>query len=313
MGLIIIIILYIIASLIGISLAKNSQEKKLKRQQNDELQEKNGIFYYDRTKSRYFNIRGRHPWNIEEFKVPRKVSRFWLFVAWYLGFVILLLFVDSTIDLKYALIACLSLLACGTLIAVLAIKPIASEADGHAEDAVNPRKVYLDFWYNSIVRFCLILAPWMRLFYWNRQKKKLFDGADYYCPKCKRELAEYDGFQLQPVEMLEEQLQSMKYYPYRCALGHVLVVRDMDSQGQAYVKCDKCGGFTAYKLDSYQIRRPTRYRTGKLKEFYSCSHCEHRFIRLRTIPKIGSNANNNSGGSAASDGFWYAVFDLLFK
>ena len=283
--LLIIFAVYLLAPIVGLLLAGRARRKKSGKRHDDALLEIDGITYYDKMKSAYFKV-DEHPSPKEGWKRPRRKSRFWSFIAWYILQVGAIWIYEKYIVNKMVLWVWAALFAYATILCVITLSHFAREYDKKAETSENPRKVYRDFWYVAEVRFALVLAPWVKLPFWWRQKSKMRNKADYYCPKCHRPLSEYAGFQLNNTERFEERLKSIKYFPYRCDEGHVFIVKDIGTENRSYGKCNKCGGFTAYEVGAKQVRRPRTRRTGKLKVSYSCQNCGHQFVRLRTIPKL---------------------------
>ena len=106
-------------------------------------------------------------------------------------------------------------------------------------------------------------------------------------------------FSLPENHLAENRVGALKFTPYRCANGHVFVVKEQGKQFSKFSTCSKCGAYTL-KLDKSETIKEADYtNSGEKKETYICQYCGDVVVKTVTIPKK-VHYTSGGGGSYSS-------------
>lgn len=173
-----------------------------------------------------------------------------------------------------------------------------------AKQSINPRSVYQAAFENKGNRLATWMAPWLGWIYHRIYKKQLSHSEECTCPKCSGPMKEYAGFSLPENHLAEERVGALKFTPYRCGNGHVVVVKEHGSKYSKFETCPKCRAYTMMTTDTKTIKVNDYSHNGELLETYVCQHCGETLTKTVVIPKLvhysGSSGSYSSPGKSYS-------------
>ena len=173
-----------------------------------------------------------------------------------------------------------------------------------AKQSINPRSVYQAVFENKGNKLATWVAPWIGWIYNLIYKKRLSQSEECTCPSCSGPMNRYAGFSLPENHLAEERVGALKFTPYRCGNGHVVVVKEHGSKYSKFDTCPKCGAYTMMKTDTKTIKNADYTHSGELLETYVCQHCSETLTKTVTIPKLvhysSSSSSNSSSGTSYS-------------
>ena len=173
-----------------------------------------------------------------------------------------------------------------------------------AKQSINPRSVYQAAFENKGNKLATWVAPWLGWIYNRIYKKRLSQSEECACPNCSDPMIKYAGFSLPENHLAEEKVGALKFTPYRCGNGHVVVVKEHGSKYSKFETCSKCGAYTMMTTDTKTIKVADYTHGGELLETYVCQHCGETLTKTVMIPKLvhysGSSGSSSSGGKSYS-------------
>ncbi len=173
-----------------------------------------------------------------------------------------------------------------------------------AKQSINPRSVYQAAFENKGNRLATWTAPWLGWIYYLIYKKRLSQSEECTCPICSGPMKKYSGFGLPEIHLAEERVGALKYTPYRCGNGHLVVVKELGSKYSKYKACSKCGAHTMQLTQSQTLVNADYTQEGKKEETYVCQYCGETLKKTVVIPKLVHYSH--SGGSYSSSGRSYS-------
>jgi uncharacterized protein len=117
-------------------------------------------------------------------------------------------------------------------------------------------------------------------------------------------MKKYSGFGLPEIHLAEERVGALKYTPYRCGNGHLVVVKELGSKYSKYKACSKCGAHTMQLTQSQTLVNADYTQEGKKEETYVCQYCGETLKKTVVVPKLVHYSH--SGGSYSSSGRSYS-------
>lgn len=175
-----------------------------------------------------------------------------------------------------------------------------------AKQSINPRSVYQAAYENKSTRLATWMAPWIGWIYHRIYKKQLSHSEECTCPNCSDPMNRYEGFSLPENHLAEERVGALKFTPYRCGNGHVVVVKEHGSKYSKFTTCSKCGAYTMMKTDSKTIKSADYTHSGEELVTYVCQHCGETVTKTVTIPmlvhysSVASKSTSHKGYSSHS-------------
>ncbi len=171
-----------------------------------------------------------------------------------------------------------------------------------AKQSINPRSVYQVAFENKGNRLATWMAPWLGWIYHRIYKKQLSHSEECTCPKCSGPMNKYAGFSLPENHLIEEKVGALKFTPYRCGNGHVVVVKEHGSKYSKFETCPKCGAYTMMTTDTKTIKANDYSHDGELLETSVCQHCGETLTKTVVIPKLVhySDSSGSYSGSGKS-------------
>jgi uncharacterized protein len=171
-----------------------------------------------------------------------------------------------------------------------------------AKQSINPRSVYQAAFENKGNRLATWMAPWLGWIYHRIYKKQLNQSEECTCPQCSGPMKEYAGFSLPENHLAEERVGALKFTPYRCGNGHVVVVKEHGSKYSKFETCPKCGAYTMMTTDTKTIKANDYSHDGELLETCVCQHCGETLTKTVVIPKLVhySDSSGSYSGSGKS-------------
>ena len=174
-----------------------------------------------------------------------------------------------------------------------------------AKQSINPRSVYQAAFENKGNRLATWMAPWLGWIYHRIYKKQLSHSEECTCPNCSGPMMRYTGFNLPENHLAEEEVGALKFTPYCCGNGHVVVVKEHGSKYSKFETCPKCGAYTMMTTDTKTIKVNDYSHSGELLETCVCQHCGETLTKTVVIPKLvhysgGSGSYSSSGKSYSS-------------
>ena len=117
-------------------------------------------------------------------------------------------------------------------------------------------------------------------------------------------MKKYDNFKLPEIHAVEERVGALKFKPYRCGNGHVVVVKSHGGLYSTYKTCSKCGAYTLKLTQSKTLVKADYSHNGKKEETYECQHCGDVVVKTVIIPKKVryTSSGGNSYSSSSSSG-----------
>ncbi len=173
-----------------------------------------------------------------------------------------------------------------------------------AKQSINPRSVYQAAYENKSTKLATWMAPWIGWIYHRIYKKQLSHSEECTCPKCSGPMNKYAGFSLPENHLVEEKVGALKFTPYRCSNGHVVVVKEHGSKYSKFETCPKCGAYTMMTTDTKTIKANDYSHDGELLETCVCQHCGETLTKTVVIPKLVHYSD--SSGSSSSHGKGYS-------
>ena len=173
-----------------------------------------------------------------------------------------------------------------------------------AKQSINPRSVYQAAFENKGNRLATWMAPWLGWIYHRIYKKQLSHSEECTCPKCSGPMNKYAGFSLPENHLVEEKVGALKFTPYRCGNGHVVVVKEHGIRYSRFKTCSKCGAYTMMTTDTKTIKNADYTHSGELLETCVCQHCGETLTETVAIPKLVHYSS--SSGSSSSHGKGYS-------
>lgn len=171
-----------------------------------------------------------------------------------------------------------------------------------SRQSVNPKSVYEAAFNHSSNKVAMWMAPWIGWIYYLIFKKKKNQAEECCCPECGGTMRTYGNFNLPANHVAEMAAGALKFTPYRCGNGHVIVVKEHGKQFSKFSTCKKCGAYTLKKTDTKTIRNADYTQSGEKLETYVCQHCGDTFTKTVTIPKLVhyTSSSSYSGSSSSS-------------
>ena len=171
-----------------------------------------------------------------------------------------------------------------------------------AKQSINPRSVYQAAFENKGNRLATWMAPWLGWIYHRIYKKQLSHSEECTCPQCNGPMMKYAGFGLSENHLAEERVGALKFTPYRCGNGHVVVVKEHGSKYSKFETCPKCGAYTMMTTDTKTIKANDYSHDGELLETCVCQHCGETLTKTVAIPKLVhySSSSSSSHGKGYS-------------
>ena len=173
-----------------------------------------------------------------------------------------------------------------------------------AKQSISPEAVYQAAFKNPGNRIATWAAPWLGWIYYLVYKSKMEHSGDCNCPQCGGTMKKYDNFKLPEIHAVEERVGALKFKPYRCGNGHVVVVKSHGGLYSTYKTCSKCGAYTLKLTQSKTLVKADYSHNGKKEETYECQHCGDVVVKTVIIPKKVryTSSGGNSYSSSSSSG-----------
>ena len=169
-----------------------------------------------------------------------------------------------------------------------------------AKTSINPKSVYEAAYNHEANKVATWMAPWLGWVYYLTYKKKIHQSDYCQCPNCGETMRKDGMFVLPENHLAENRVGALKFTPYRCANGHVFVVKEQGKQFSKFSTCSKCGAYTL-KLDKTETIKEADYTSsGEKKETYVCQHCGDTVTKTIIIPKKVHYSSSSSGSSYSS-------------
>ena len=165
--------------------------------------------------------------------------------------------------------------------------------------SINPKSVYEAAYNHTANKVATWMAPWLGWVYYLIYKKKIKDHDDCQCPKCGDMMQKYSMFSLPENHDAEEKADALKFTPYCCHNGHVIVVKEHGKQYDKFTTCSKCGAYTLKHIKTETVRAATYSESGEEKKTYECQHCGDIVTKTVVLPKL---VRYTSGGGGYSSG-----------
>ena len=170
-----------------------------------------------------------------------------------------------------------------------------------AATSINPKSVYEAASNHTANKVAMWMAPWIGWIYYLIYKKKVEQSEECCCPSCGNMMRKDGMFGLPENHLAENRAEALKFTPYRCANGHVIVVKEHGRQYDKFSTCSKCGAYTLKLIKTETVRAATYSASGEEKKTYECQHCGDIITRTVIIPKL-VHYTSSSGGSGYSSG-----------
>ena len=216
------------------------------------------------------------------------------------------LFPDLEESVLYSRVALVTLLVYLTWICFRQNQRALKTAKTQAQQSINPRSVYQAAFENKGNRLATWMAPWLGWIYYLKYKKLLNQSEECTCPNCSDPMKRYESFGLPENHLAEERAGALKFTPYRCGNGHVVVVKEHGSKYPKFTTCSKCGAYTMMKTDSKTIKSADYTQSGEELVTYVCQHCGETLTKTVVIPMLvrysssGSSSTSSKGYSGHS-------------
>ena len=172
-----------------------------------------------------------------------------------------------------------------------------------AKQSINPRSVYQAAFENKGNRLATWMAPWLGWIYHRIYKKQLNQSEECTCPQCSGPMKEYAGFSLPENHLAEERVGALKFTPYRCSNGHVVVVKEHGSKYSKFETCPQCGAYTMMTTDTKTIKANDYSHSGELLETSVCQHCGETLTKTVVIPKLVHYSDTSGSYSSHGKGY----------
>ena len=175
-----------------------------------------------------------------------------------------------------------------------------------AATSINPHSVYEAANNHTANKVAMWLAPWIGWIYSLIFKKKMEATEDCQCPNCGSMMRKDGMFGLPEIHLAEDRAGALKFTPFRCSNGHVIVVKEHGKQYDKFMTCEKCGAYTLKLINTETVRAATYSESGEEKKTYECQHCGNIVTKSVVIPKLvhyvssGGSSGSSSGRSYSS-------------
>ena len=169
-----------------------------------------------------------------------------------------------------------------------------------AKGSINPKSVYQAAFKNTGNRIATWAAPWLGWIYYIVFKKRMEQSGACNCPKCSGNMEKDSGFKWPETHAAEESVGALKFTPYRCGQGHVIVVKEHGSKYPKFTTCLKCGAYTMMKADSKTIKSADYTQSGEESVTYVCQHCGETLTKTVVIPMLVHYSSSSSSSSSSS-------------
>ena len=165
--------------------------------------------------------------------------------------------------------------------------------------SINPKSVYQTAFNRTSNKIAIWMAPWLGWIYYLILKKKVEQSDDCRCPSCGGMMRKDGMFSLPENHLAENRAEALKFTPYRCANGHVIVVKEHGRHYNKFSTCSKCGAYTLKLIKTETVREADYSNSGEKVETYECQHCGDIVTKTVVIPKL---VHYSSGGGSYSSG-----------
>ena len=172
-------------------------------------------------------------------------------------------------------------------------------ADKLAQGSINPKSVYEAANNHLANKVAMWMAPWLGWVYHHAYKKKIEDNDGCQCPKCGGVMRKDSFFGLPENRLAESRVEALRYTPYRCTNGHIVVVKEHGTQFSKFSTCSKCGAYTLKHTKSETIEKATYSHGGKTMETYVCQNCGDVVTKTVFVPKLVQYSSSYSSGSSS--------------
>ena len=169
-----------------------------------------------------------------------------------------------------------------------------------AKQSISPGSVYQAAFKNKGNRIATWVAPWLGWIYYLIFKSKMKHSGECNCPQCSETMKKYDNFKLPEIHAAEENVGALKFKPYSCSNGHVVVVKEHGWQYSTYKICSKCGARTLKLTQSTTLVRADYSHDGKKEETYVCQFCGDTFTQTVVIPMLVKHSSSSYSSSSSS-------------
>lgn len=200
----------------------------------------------------------------------------------------------------YSWIALITLLLYLTWICFRHNQRVLIMAKNLAKTSVNPQSVYQAAFDHSSNKIAMWMAPWLGWIYYLILKKKTKSSEECQCPQCGQMMSQYNCFHFPEIHEVEQRVEALKFTPYRCDNGHVIVVKEHGNRYNEFTTCTKCDAFTALLTDTETIRQADYTQSGEKQETYVCQHCGETIVKTVTIPMLVHYSSSSSSRSSSS-------------
>lgn len=169
-----------------------------------------------------------------------------------------------------------------------------------AKHSISPKLVYKAAADNLGNKIATWMAPWLGWAYYLAFKRKVEQSNDFQCPKCSSKMKRYSGFLMPTPHAVEERMGALKYTPYRCGSGHVIVLKEHGKHFSMFATCSKCGAYTMRQTNSVVLSKADYSHNGEKEETYVCQHCGETITKTVTIPMLVHYSSGSSSSSSYS-------------
>jgi len=173
-------------------------------------------------------------------------------------------------------------------------------ADRIAKTTIRPIEVYQKARSNKFNNFTMLAAPWVGWIFKKAYAKRIAMSTVYNCPKCQQEMQRYHDYPLSETQQVEMNVHALKYMPYRCKNGHIMIVKEHGDRYVKFTKCPKCGAYTLERTKTENIREASYTQNGETRVNYECRHCGFENIEKIVIPMLVRYSSSSSSSSGSS-------------
>ena len=168
-----------------------------------------------------------------------------------------------------------------------------------AKKSISPKSVYETAFKHKTTKVAMWMAPWLGWVYYLIFKKKIEQSEACCCPNCGAVMGKYNSFGMPENHAVEERVGALKFTPYRCGNGHVVVMKEPGKQYSKFHTCAKCGAYTLKLTQSETLVKADYSHSGKKVETYVCQHCGDIVEKTITIPKLVHYSSSSSSSSSS--------------
>ncbi len=262
------------------------------------LNQEDGITYVDGFKSSWTGS----PW-VDQGCLGGLMLGFSIFVIMFLVVAFMTARFPEMEEVKlYSWIAVITLLLYLTWMCFRHNQRVLNMAKKLARTSVNPHSVYQAALDHKSTKVAMWMAPWLGWIYYLILKKKTEGSDDCRCPKCGDMMSKDNYFRLPEIHEVENRVGALKFTPYRCDNGHVIVVKEHGRSYNKFSTCSQCGAFTAALTNTETTRQATYSQTGEKQETYVCEHCGATFVKMVAIPMLVRYTSSSGSSSSSSSG-----------